>query len=150
MPIWMQGVVQHPWDPMVEIPTPPERGCGRLSYVWICCNYVEHREDYHAQFLICMIILLTSSIWSIVWGWKVMDLLSLVSNHDQRLDQNVIRNRLSSIGDDGLWYPKMYPHSFEEELGSGLHCDVLLAGDHNHHLGKSINNHENIIIFLLG
>jgi hypothetical protein len=31
LPVWMQGVVQHPWDPMVEIPTPPERGCGPVE-----------------------------------------------------------------------------------------------------------------------
>jgi hypothetical protein len=36
----------------------------------------------------------------------------------------------------------MYPHLFEEELGSSLHCDSLLAGGHNHHLRKLINNHK--------
>jgi hypothetical protein len=30
------------------------------------------------------------------------------------------------ILDDGFWYPKMYLHSFEEDLSSGLHCDALL------------------------
>jgi hypothetical protein len=44
----------------------------------------------------------------------------------------------------------MYPHSFKEDLGSGLHCDALLAGGQNHHLGKLINNHKNIVISLLG
>jgi hypothetical protein len=44
----------------------------------------------------------------------------------------------------------MYPHSFEEELGSGLCCDALLVGDQNHHLGKMINNHKNTVISLLG
>jgi hypothetical protein len=34
---------------------------------------------------------------------------------------------------------KMYPYSFKEELGSGLCCDVLLAGDQNHHLRKEIH-----------
>jgi hypothetical protein len=43
--VWMQEVVQHPWDPIVEIPTPPERGYGRLSYVYLYCNCVEHKED---------------------------------------------------------------------------------------------------------
>jgi hypothetical protein len=33
--VWMQGVVQCPWDPMVEIPTLTKRGCGRLRYVWL-------------------------------------------------------------------------------------------------------------------
>jgi hypothetical protein len=44
----------------------------------------------------------------------------------------------------------MYPKSFKEELGSGLYCDSLLAGDHNHHLRKSINNHKNTVIYMLG
>jgi hypothetical protein len=34
-------------------------------------------------------------VWPSVWGWKVVDLVSLVSSSDQRLDQNVLRNRLS-------------------------------------------------------
>ena len=43
----------------------------------------------------CTIILLTTSVWPSVWGWKAVDLVSLVSNIDQRLDQNVLRNLLS-------------------------------------------------------
>jgi hypothetical protein len=44
----------------------------------------------------------------------------------------------------------MYPYSFKEEFSSGLYCDALLAGDHNSHLGKMINNHKNTIISPLG
>jgi hypothetical protein len=47
LPGWSQGVVQHPWDPMVEIPTRPERRFGQLIYVWLGCSYVEHRKDSH-------------------------------------------------------------------------------------------------------
>jgi hypothetical protein len=32
---------------------------------------------------------------AICLGWKAVDLVSLVSNSDQRLDQNELRNRLS-------------------------------------------------------
>jgi hypothetical protein len=32
---------------MVEIPTPLEKDFGWLSYVWIYCSYVEHREESH-------------------------------------------------------------------------------------------------------
>ena len=39
--------------------------------------------------------MLTTYVWPSVWGWKYMDLVSLVSNIDQRLDQNVLRNLLS-------------------------------------------------------
>jgi hypothetical protein len=44
----------------------------------------------------------------------------------------------------------MYPHIFEEDIGSGLYCDSLLVDDQNSHLGKSSNNHENTVISLLG
>ena len=42
----------------------------------------------------CTIILLTTSVWTSVWGWKIVDLVSLVCNIDQRVDQNVLRNML--------------------------------------------------------
>jgi hypothetical protein len=42
-----------------------------------------------------MIILFMTSVWPSFWGWKVMDLVSWVSSSDQRLHQNVLRNRLS-------------------------------------------------------
>jgi hypothetical protein len=32
---------------------------------------------------------------AICMGWKAVDLVSLVSSSDQRLDRNVLRNRLS-------------------------------------------------------
>ena len=38
------------------------------------------------------------------------------------------------VGDDGLWYPKMDPHVFEEELGNIFHCDSLLAGCEDGHI----------------
>jgi hypothetical protein len=86
--------VQHPWDPMVEIPTPPERGCGWLSYVWICCSCAEHREDSHpmcrdAWNCTCEGYA-RSSIddlsLAIRLGVEGMDLVSLVSSSDQRLE----------------------------------------------------------------
>jgi hypothetical protein len=45
---------------------------------------------------------------------------------------------------------KNVPILFKEELGSGLYCDALLAGGHNRHLGKAINNHKNTVISPLG
>jgi hypothetical protein len=44
---WSPGVVQHPWDPMVGIPTPPERGYDQLSYAGLNCSYARHREYSH-------------------------------------------------------------------------------------------------------
>jgi hypothetical protein len=44
----------------------------------------------------------------------------------------------------------MYPYSFKEDLDSGLCYDALLAGNHNHHLRKVINNNKNIVISSLG
>jgi hypothetical protein len=54
------------------------------------------------------------------------------------------------IRDDGPWYPKMEPHSFEEDIGSICHCDILLAGYEDGHLQKPINGHKYTIISLLG
>ena len=39
--------------------------------------------------------MLTTPVWPSVWGWKAVDLVSLVSKIDQRLDKNVLRNLLS-------------------------------------------------------
>jgi hypothetical protein len=45
----------------------------------------------------CTIIRLTTSNWPSVCEWKVVDLVSLVSSIDQRLDQNVLTNLLSQF-----------------------------------------------------
>jgi hypothetical protein len=45
--------------------------------------------------MMCTIIRLTNSIWPSIWGWKEVDLVILVSDNDQRLEQNVLRNVLS-------------------------------------------------------
>jgi hypothetical protein len=55
-----------------------------------------------------------------------------------------------SVGDDGLWYPKVDPNSFEEDLGSICHYDILLIGYEDGHLRKLINDHKHTIIFVLG
>jgi hypothetical protein len=39
-----------------------------------------------------------------------------------------------SVGDDGVWYPKVDPHSFKEELESICHCDILHIGGEDGHL----------------
>jgi hypothetical protein len=44
----------------------------------------------------------------------------------------------------------MDPHSFEEELGSIRHCEVLLVDYEDVHLRKPINDHKYTIISLLG
>jgi hypothetical protein len=37
----------HQWDIVAGIPTPPERGCGQLSYGELCCSCVGHRGGFH-------------------------------------------------------------------------------------------------------
>jgi hypothetical protein len=54
------------------------------------------------------------------------------------------------VNDDGLWYPTMEPHSFEEEVGSIFHCDALLAICEGGHLRKLINYYKYTIISMLG
>jgi hypothetical protein len=68
-----------------------------------------------------------------------MDLVSLVSKSEQRIDFNVLRNRLSRYETMACGIPKCT-----------LCCDALLAGNHNRHLRKVINNYKNIITSPLG
>jgi hypothetical protein len=42
------------------------------------------------------------------------------------------------------------PKSFEEELGSVYHCDILLTGCEDGHLQKPINDHKHATISMLG
>jgi hypothetical protein len=51
-----------------------------------------------------------------------------------------------SVRDDGLWYPKVDPHSFEEDIGSICHYDILLVGCEDGHLQKPINDHKYTMI----
>jgi hypothetical protein len=51
---------------------------------------------------------------------------------------------------DGLWYPKVDPHSFEKYLGSICQYDIILAGCEDGHPWKLINDHKYAIISLLG
>jgi hypothetical protein len=97
----------------------------------------------------CTIILLTTSVWPSVWGWKVVDLVSLVSNIDQRLDQNVLRNLLSrsEIMDCGI--PKCTHTHSKKSLAVAFCCDTLLAGHHNGHLRESVDDHKNTVIAML-
>jgi hypothetical protein len=44
----------------------------------------------------------------------------------------------------------MNPNMFKEELSGGLDCDSLLVWFQNFHLRELINNHEDIIIPMLG
>lgn len=45
----------------------------------------------------CTIILLTTSVWPSVLGWKAVYLVRLISNIEQKLNQNVLRNMLSQF-----------------------------------------------------
>jgi hypothetical protein len=44
---------------------------------------------------ISTIILLTTFVFPLVWGWKAFDLVSLVSIIEYMLDQKIIKNLLS-------------------------------------------------------
>jgi hypothetical protein len=61
-----------------------------------------------------------------------------------------VEEPIVSVRDDGLWYPKLDPNSFEEELGSIYRSDILLTGYEDGHLRKSINDHKHGVISMLG
>jgi hypothetical protein len=49
-----------------------------------------------------------------------------------------------------MWYPKMNPHSFKEEIGSICHCDALLENYEDGQLQNLINYQKYRIISFLG
>jgi hypothetical protein len=61
-----------------------------------------------------------------------------------------VEEPIASIRDDGLWYPKLNPHSFEEEISSIRCCEILLTFCADGHLRKSINDHKQTVISFLG
>jgi hypothetical protein len=73
LPVWLQEVVQHQWDPRVGIPTPPEMGYGRgamespvvvvlnIGKTLIPCTWmlrVVHAQDVHNHLIddLCLAI----------------------------------------------------------------------------------------------
>ena len=54
-----------------------------------------------------------------------------------------------SIWDDRLWYPKVYPHSFKEEVSNGFSYDIVLAGHHNDHLREFVDDNKNKVVSML-
>jgi hypothetical protein len=61
-----------------------------------------------------------------------------------------VEEPIVSVGDDGLWYPKVDQNLFEEDIGSICHYDILLTCCEDGHLRKLINDHKHTIIFVLG
>jgi hypothetical protein len=49
-----------------------------------------------------------------------------------------------------MWYPKMDPHSFEEELEIFVIVMFLIVGCEDGHLRKLINYHKYTIISFIG
>jgi len=62
-----------------------------------------------------------------------VDLVSLACNIDQRLTKMYLGTYYPNLS-DGLWDPKVFPHSFKEDFSNGFYCDILLVGHHNGHL----------------
>jgi hypothetical protein len=61
-----------------------------------------------------------------------------------------VKESVVSVEDDGLWYPKVHPNSFEEYIGS-INCyESLLTGCEDGHLRKLINDHKHAVISVLG
>jgi hypothetical protein len=55
-----------------------------------------------------------------------------------------------SVKDDGLWYPKVNSHSFEEDISSIRHSEIILTSCEDGHIRKPIDNHKHTVISLLG
>jgi hypothetical protein len=53
------------------------------------------------------------------------------------------------VGYDGVWYPKVEPHSFEEEIGTNFRYDFLISSCEDGHLRKPINDQKYAAISFL-
>jgi hypothetical protein len=83
-------------------------------------------------------------------GVESSGLLSLVSNNDQRLDQNVLRNLLSRSEMRVCGIPKWTHTCSKKRWVVSVACNSLLAGYEDGHVRKPINYHKYTIISLFG
>ena len=63
-----------------------------------------------------------------------MDFCELGVQQRPKTRPKCVEEPVVSVGDDGMWYPKVDPNSFEEDLGSIFRCDILLIGCEDGHL----------------
>lgn len=101
-PMQLHKAWKHQWDTMVEITGPLERGFGPSTYEKVYQSLLHKGKALipcswmlgfvYVQF---MIIPFTTFFQTSICGWNVIDLVNLLSNNDQRLDLNVLRNLVS-------------------------------------------------------
>ncbi len=147
----------HQWGIMAEIPALPERRCDLLSCGEFCCSCVRHRGDFHPMCVDASSVTCTECVWSTCWqplfghqlGDESRGLSEFCIQHRPKTWLKCNQEFAIPIWDNGLWDPKVYPHSLKEELNSGLYCDTLLAGCHDGHLRESIDDNENAIVAVL-
>lgn len=96
----------------------------------------------------CMIILLTTYVWPSIWGWKVVDLVSLVSSIDQRLDQNALRNLMSRSKTMDYGIPKCTHTSSKKSLAVASAMILFLQAAMMAIL-ESVDDHKNAIVVVL-
>ena len=78
-----------------------------------------------------------------------MELVSLASSIDQRLNQNVLRNLLSQSKMIDRGIPKCTHTHSKKSLVVDFAGDILLAGCHNGHLREYVDDHENTFVSML-
>jgi hypothetical protein len=89
-------------------------------------------------------------VWSSARKWKAIDLVSLVSNSDHRLDHNVLRNLLSWSEIMVYGMPKWTHTCSKKSLEVSVSLMFFLQACEDGHLQKPINEHKYTIISLLG
>jgi hypothetical protein len=96
---------------------------------------IVHAQDVHNHLIddLCLAIGL---------GVESSGFCELGVQHRPETRPKGVEEPVVSVGDDDLWYPKVDPHSFEEELSSICRCAILLTGCEDGHLRKLINDHK--------
>jgi hypothetical protein len=110
---------------------------------WTCILGIIHAQDVHNHMIydLCLAI----NLWVESSG-----LCELGVQKRPETRPKGAKEPAFLVRDDGLWYPKVDPHAFEEELSNICLYEIILTGCQDVHLQKSINEHKQTVISFLG
>jgi hypothetical protein len=140
--VWCKEEVKPQWVPKVGILDPPKMGMDSgtmeshgvaLLDIWktlVSCTgmlRIVHVRDVHNH-------LIDDLILAIVLGVERSGFCELGVQQSPDNRPKGVEEPIVLVRDDSLWYPKVDPNSFEEDLGILYHSGILLRGYEDGHL----------------
>ena len=140
---------------MAENPARPKRSCGLLSCGEFCyIALLDIGEDFIPCTWVLWVVraqnvydnLIENHCLAISLGRESHGLSKFCIQHQPETWPKCTQEYFVPIWDNGLWDPKVYPHSLKEKLSIVLYCDTLLAGCHDGYLREFFDDHKNAIV----